>query len=130
MTSGPRLERDAPAAGPMIRGFARGGFRVDDTLCEGALAITPLWARPWDAPASVEQLTAAHVADLIGIDPVPEFLLLGTGPALARPSREFIAALEARGCGVEPMDSRAAARAWGVLRGEGRWIAGALLPLA
>ena len=26
-------------------------------------------------------------------------------------------------------DSRAAARAWGVLRGEGRWIVAALLPL-
>jgi len=27
------------------------------------------------------------------------------------------------------MDSRAAARAWAVLRGEGRWIAAALFPL-
>jgi len=27
------------------------------------------------------------------------------------------------------MDSRAAARAWGVLRAEERWIVGALLPL-
>jgi uncharacterized protein len=27
------------------------------------------------------------------------------------------------------MDSRAAARAWAVLRGEGRWIAAALYPL-
>ena len=39
-------------------------------------------------------------------------------------------ALEAEGIGVEAMDSRAAARAWGILRGEDRWIAAALLPLA
>ena len=31
-----------------------------------------------------------------------------------------------RGIGVEAMDSRAAARTWGLLRGEGRWIAAAL----
>jgi uncharacterized protein len=28
------------------------------------------------------------------------------------------------------MDSRAAARTWGLLRGEERWIAAALMPLA
>jgi uncharacterized protein len=33
------------------------------------------------------------------------------------------------GFGVEAMDSRAAARAWVVLRGEGREIVAALLPL-
>ena len=57
-------------------------------------------------------------------------MLLGTGPALVRPPLSFTAAIEARGIGVEAMDSRAAARAWGVLRGEGRWIAGALYPLS
>ena len=53
----------------------------------------------------------------------------GTGPALAHPPRAFIRAMEAHGIGVEAMDSRAAARAWGVLRAEERWIVGALLPL-
>jgi uncharacterized protein len=35
----------------------------------------------------------------------------------------------ALGIGMAALDSRAAARAWGVLRGEGRWIAAALMPL-
>ena len=61
--------------------------------------------------------------------PAPEFILLGTGDTLAFPPRAFGAALEAKGIGVEAMDSRAAARTWGLLRGEGRWIAAALLPL-
>ena len=39
------------------------------------------------------------------------------------------AELEARGIGVEAMDSRAAARSWGVLRQEQRQIVGALFPL-
>ena len=97
-------------------------------MCSGALAITPLWARDWIAPA-IDALTEADVADLIGIDPPPEFLLLGTGATLRRPPAAFTRAIEARGIGVEPMDSRAAARAWGMVRGEGRWIAAALYPL-
>ena len=60
----------------------------------------------------------------------PEFILLGTGSDLSRPPRALVAGLEERGIGIEPMDSRAAARAWGVLRGEGRQIAAALYPLA
>jgi len=60
----------------------------------------------------------------------PEFILIGTGAVMARPPRALVDALEAEGIGVEAMDSRAAARAWGILRGEDRWIAAALLPLA
>ena len=67
--------------------------------------------------------------DAPDIDPVPEFLLLGTGSGLVQPPRAFVRAMEGRGIGVEAMDSRAAARAWGVLRAEDRWIIAALLPL-
>jgi uncharacterized protein len=66
---------------------------------------------------------------LLTLDPPAEFLLLGTGAALKRPPAAFVAELEARGLGVEAMDSRAAARAWGILRGEGRRIVAALLAL-
>jgi uncharacterized protein len=58
-----------------------------------------------------------------------EFILLGTGPSLVFPPRALVRALEERGVGVEAMDSRAAARTWGVLRAEERWIAAALMPL-
>ena len=63
------------------------------------------------------------------IDEAPEFLLLGTGAELRRPPAAFRAAMDAAGLGVEAMDSRAAARTWGLLRGEERWIAAALMPL-
>jgi uncharacterized protein len=49
---------------------------------------------------------------------------------MAFPPRALIQALEERGIGVEAMDSRAAARTWGMLRGEDRWIAAALMPLS
>jgi len=117
-----------PAArGPLVQGFAGRGFRVDGVTYEGVL-LTPRGASAWAAPALVA-LAEADVASLLALDPVPEFVLLGTGATLAFPPRAFVAALEAKGIGVEAMDSRAAARTWGVLRGEGRWIGAALMPL-
>jgi uncharacterized protein len=123
----PRFEATPPPAGPRVQGFAGRGFSVDGKVYRGLL-LTPETAAEWDAPA-LDRLAEADVAALLALDPAPEFLLLGTGPAQGFPPRAFVAALEARGIGVEAMDSRAAARTWGLLRGEGRWIAAALMPL-
>jgi uncharacterized protein len=122
------LRRDPDPSGPVITGFSGTGFRVQGTIFHDGLMLTPLEARAWTAP-DAGALTADHVRPLLLLDPPPEFLLLGTGSGLVHPPRAFIHALEAMDIGVEVMDSRAAARAWGVLRAEGRWIAGAFLPL-
>ena len=121
-----RLDRDEVPAGPVVNGFSGAGFRVGETVHADGLLLAPEWARGW-AAAALDALDAGALADLLALE--PEFLLLGTGAAMRRAPPRFAAALEARGIGVEPMDSRAAARAWGVLRREGRWIAAALLPL-
>lgn len=99
-----------------------------DDVFPGGLLLSPARALAWDAPATVAVLDVAALGDLFDLDPVPEFLLLGTGPGLQQPPRAFVRAVEARGIGIEAMDSRAAARAWGVLRAEERWIVAALLP--
>lgn len=122
-----RLTPEAAGDGPLIAGFSGGGFRVDDNVYLG-LVITPERADGW-SPPPVEALDEAALALALALAPLPEFILLGTGATLKRPPQALVAALDARGIGVEPMDSRAAARAWGVLRTEGRWIAGALYPL-
>lgn len=114
----PRIE------GPVVAGFSGRGFRVDENVYDGLL-LTPTRADGW-APPLLAELTAADLAPLLALDPQPEFLLLGTGPTLRRPSPALEAALP---FGIEVMDSRAAARAWGVLRAELRWIAAALYPL-
>ncbi len=121
--------KDGPVAGPIIRGFSGTGFRVGDTVFPRGVLLDPEQAAPWEAPGSVNALAAAMIDGLLALDPLPEFLLLGTGPSLVQPPRAFVAAVEARGIGVEAMDSRAAARAWGVLRQEERWIVAALMPL-
>ena len=121
-----RMDR-SDALGPIVSGFSGGGYRIDDNVYR-ALLITPVRADGWQPPA-LDALTVDDLAPILDLDPQPEFILLGTGAALIRPAPALIAAIEARGIGVEAMDSRAAARAWAVLRGEGRWIAGALYPL-
>jgi uncharacterized protein len=119
-----RIDREPQPEGPIVQGFAGAGFMVDGRVYR-ALLLTPESANEWPAPA----LTLEALEPVLGLAPLPEFLLLGTGPSLARPPRALVSALEARGIGVEAMDSRAAARTWGLLRGEGRWIAAALMAL-
>lgn len=122
-----KAERTPAAPGPLIQGFAGRGFRVNGVTYEGVL-LTPETVSGW-APRALAALTEADVAPILELAPAPEFILLGTGATLVFPPRTFTAALEDKGIGVEAMDSRAAARTWGLLRGEGRWIAAALLPL-
>ncbi len=125
-----KFSPDQVASGPAIHAItAAGGFRIDGEVYPDGALLTPQAAQPWQAPP-LEALEASAIADLIGHDPRPEFLLLGTGATLRRPASAFTAALEAQGIGMELMDSRAAARAWGVLRAEGREIVAALYPIA
>ena len=121
-----RMDRDAAAGGPIVRGFVGSGFRVDDERVFRALLMTVETAVEW-APPPLDRLDTAALQSLV--DAAPEFILIGTGAQLTRPPVALVRALEDAGIGVEAMDSRAAARAWGVLRGEGRVIGAALYPL-
>ena len=119
------MDRDPGAGGPVVQGFSPGGFRVDGGVSP-ALLLTPDRADGWTPPPLAELDLAALEPLLI---PHLEFILLGTGASLVRPPRALVTVLEARGLGLETMDSRAAARAWGMLLGEGRSVAAALYPL-
>lgn len=123
-----KLDRDELPPGPVVQGFAAGGFSVDGTVYPSVL-LTPESAETWSAPAAVADIAIEHLEPLLALEPPPEFLILGTGPRLAHAPRALREALEARGIGIEAMDSRTAARTWGLLRGEERWIAAALMPL-
>jgi uncharacterized protein len=119
-----RMDREPKPEGPIVQGFAGAGFMVDGRVYR-ALLLTPQSADEWETP----ELSLAGLEPALALRPPPEFLLLGTGASLAFPPRALVRALEARGIGVEAMDSRAAARTWSLLRVEGRWIAAALMPL-
>ena len=120
------MQADAQTGGPIVRGFVGNGFRIDDEHVARALLMTHETAVEWTPPAL--SVLGEDALQLL-IDADPEFILIGTGATLVRPPIALVSALEARGIGVEAMDSRAAARAWGVLRGEGRVIGAALYPL-
>lgn len=115
----PTLERNDRAAGPAVTGFAGSLIKVDGIARQGGVILTPEAVFDWDGGDFDRAVT----------DPLPEFILLGTGVTLQRPAPSLVTAYEARGIGIEVMDTRAAARAWGVLRAEGRWISAALQPL-
>jgi uncharacterized protein len=123
------LHREETPGGPVITGFAGRGFRVGERVYSQGLLIDPNGVAEWAAPADVAALDLAMLGGLLDMDPKPEFLLLGTGVQLVRPPASFVRTLEERGVGVEAMDSRAAARAWGILRLEERQIVGAFFPL-
>lgn len=114
------IRRERSANGPAVTGFRGRALLVDGVARTGGVILTPTAATDWDGG----DLAAA--ADL---SPLPEFILFGSGSTLERPDPQVVAALEARGIGVEVMDTRAAARAWSLLRGEDRWISAALRPL-
>jgi uncharacterized protein len=123
-----RMDKSQGNDGPIVSAFSLGGFKVDEGVYR-ALLLTPERADGWEPPALAD-LSPGAITPLFALDPKPEFVLLGTGATLVRPPVTFTRAIEAMGYGVEAMDSRAAARAWSVLRGEGRWIVAALFPLA
>jgi uncharacterized protein len=120
-----KITPDRSAAGPIVTGFGPRGFRLGEDHAR-ALLLTAERGWAWEPPPLAE-LDAAALAELVADG--PEFVLIGTGPSLVRPPPELTRDLERQGIGVEAMDSRAAARAWGVLRGEGRRIAAALYPI-
>lgn len=128
MTGDIRVSREAAPPGPQITGFSGGRFVLGERIAEAGIILTPVAALDW-TPPSAAATAIGDLAAAIAIDPAPEFILFGSGATLIRPPRSLTMALEARGIGIEPMDSRAAARAWTLLRSEGRWISAALMPL-
>ena len=122
-----RFDSQAPGgAAPVIQGYASGGFLVSGKPYAGGVLVMPTRVLAWPA-AGLDTLRAADFDRLD--DETIDVLLIGTGATFRRPAPELMAALQARGLTIELMDSKAAARTYGVLANEGRLVAAALLPL-
>ncbi len=122
------LRKDVAFKGPVVTGFTPNGFKVGDKRFDGGLLISPEQALPWSATSS-DMLDFSEIETDLNLSPNPEFLLFGSGQGMIQPPATFRREVEAAGIGIEVMDSRAAARTWGILRAEERWIIGAFLPL-
>lgn len=108
------------AAALRVEGVGPGYIRLGPHRLTGAVLVSPWGARAWGGLE--DSATPLALAGRIDV------LLLGGGAELVLPPPDFSAALEAAGIGIEPMSTRAAARAFNLLLGEGRRIALAALP--
>ncbi|WP_417621343.1 Mth938-like domain-containing protein [Parasphingorhabdus sp.] len=122
------LRKDVEFVGPVVTGFTSAGFKIGDQRFDGGLLISPEQALDW-AAGSLDEIDLEQILARLNLSPAPEFLLLGSGSSMVQPSAAFRRKLASAGMGLEVMDSRAAARTWGVLRAEERWIVGAFLPI-
>ncbi len=112
---------------PAIEGLGAGGFRVAGTRIEGSLLILDDEAQAWPA-VSLAALSPSDFDAVFAAGPaVVEFILLGTGAAMAPPPKSVREAVAAAGYGLEVMDTVAAAKLYNVLAQDGRRIAAALI---
>jgi uncharacterized protein len=107
-----------------------GALQLGGLVRGGALLISSTDVYAWGAAN-----TAGAEADILNFLDTHErqrgeFLLLGTGSALAFPPPAFRAEIDRRGLGLETMDTSAACRTYNVLVAEARMFTAALLPLA
>ena len=96
------------------------GLRGRDAAAAELARLVPDWR-----PASVEELQAQDMQAVLAME--PSLVLLGTGARQRFPAAEVLAAVLARGIGIEVMDSSAAARTFNVLATEGRRVVAAFL---
>ncbi|MEW4467859.1 MTH938/NDUFAF3 family protein [Parasphingorhabdus sp. JC815] len=122
------LRRDVEFEGPIVTGFSATGYKIGEQRYDNGLLLSPEQALSWDAPDRAN-LNLDDIIAALNLSPMPEFLLFGSGSKMEQPPADFRRAAETVNIGIEVMDSRAAARAWGVLRAEERWIIGAFMPL-
>lgn len=120
-TTRAHLPRPAP-----IEAYGNGGFRFAGMSHKGSLLCLPsgIWA--WEARVLAD-IDPVALADEIAAGEGVSLVLLGTGVLLAPAPRALREAFAARGLGVEPMDTGAAARTYNILLAEGRQVAAALL---
>ncbi len=102
-----------------IDGYGDGFFRVGGEVFKHAILTSVKGTQPWDGYQDSAPLLA--LADEIDV------LFVGTGAEIAHIPAELRQTLEARGVGVEVMNSPAACRTYNVLLSEGRRIAVAAL---
>lgn len=107
-----------------IRSVSEKQICIGDDVFDCPVALT--------ADAVVDHWPRKGVAELLEtdfsrlMDHGTEVIILGTGATSVFPPRELVFAMARRGVGFEFMDTRAAARTFNVLAGEGRQVAAVL----
>ena len=120
-----KFEREQAEGRNLFTGYGEGYVEVNGKRHSASLLVSgERLEADWPA-ASIGQLTADHLAAIVGIK--PEIVLLGTGKTFQFAEPRLLAPLYAAGIGVEVMDTAAACRTYNILLGEGRNVLAALI---
>lgn len=101
-----------------IASFGGGGFRFGSHSHFGSLLILPSGMRAWDG-IDFSQLIAEN-SDF-------DFVLLGTGVDMKRPTKTVAAVFAANNLALDFMNTSSAVHTYNVMLAEGRRVAAALL---
>ncbi|MFY0619202.1 Mth938-like domain-containing protein [Shimia sp.] len=104
-----------------IDSYGPGFFRIAGEVIEGGAIVHAKGARSWNGYEDVDAV--------LSLKDQVDFILMGTGAAMAPVDATFRAALDAAGVGVEQMASSSACRTYNVLVSEGRRVAAVMLPV-
>lgn len=118
-----------PEGRQIIQGYGGYGFKVSGVTYTGAIVVTPVETRNWNAPDAFTQLSESDFSTLEDRSDEIDVLLLGTGARGEFFSPTLRSALREKGLIVETMDTGAACRTYNVLMAEGRRVVAALMPL-
>jgi uncharacterized protein len=120
-----KIERDEATGKNLFTGYGEGYVAVNGTRYTSSLVVSSeRLIADWPA-ASIEALSADHLAAILELE--PEVLLVGTGARFAFPNPAALAPIYQAGIGVEVMDTPAACRTYNILLGEGRDVVAALV---
>jgi len=90
-----------------------------------SLILTPSQMLTDWPPEHFEEVGPDHFDEVLALE--PEVVIFGSGQRLRFPPAAVGARLNARGIGIEVMDTAAACRTFNILMGEGRQVVAALL---
>lgn len=120
------LEPENPSGLQSIDGYGGGGFRVSGCRWHGSVIVFNDQTIAWPV-SMVADLTIDDFIPLINVLPPIEIVLLGCGPQITNVDAAIRASLRGHGTIMEPMDTGAACRTFGVLSDQGRRVAAALI---
>jgi len=109
---------DVQTSIPLLRGYGDDYLEIGETRYRQGLSLHQhTILSPW-GPDEVCQLNMSHLQHIL--ENPPEVLILGTGRRTIFPNTDILEKLTDIHLGFECMDSRAAARTYNILIGEGR----------
>ena len=108
-----------------IDGYGAGGFSFANMSHRGSILALPSGIYAWAADPA--RLTPDDFAMVLAEKSEIDLLIIGMGPAMARPPRPVREALEAAGLMIDPMATGHAIATYNLLLGEKRRVAVALI---